>query len=64
MNLFNRWMMGRKLHINYQLDDSAKVARVYVNKDEKYQTEEDKIHIQGVVNHFANVLKYLVLVED
>lgn len=64
MNLFTRWMTGKKLHIKYTLDDNAKVARVYVNKSDRHQTEEDRIHIQNMVNHFTNVLKYLVIVED
>ena len=64
MNLFTRWMTGRQLYITYTMDDNAKIAKVYVNKKEKYWTENDKIQIQNVVNHFSNVLKYLVMVED
>lgn len=64
MNLFTRWQTRKKLHLRYTLDDNAKVARVFVNKAERYQTEEDKIYILNMVNHFTNVLKYLVVVED
>lgn len=54
----------KRLKLDYMLDDGAKVARVLVNKREPYWTEEDRLHILTLLNHFRVDLGYAVMVED
>lgn len=54
----------KRLKLDYVLDDGAQVARVLVNKREAYWTEEDRLQILTLLNHFRADLGYAVMVED